>query len=155
MKPLPEKIGEKVHGGDKAILYDTSNAVDTLIDHLTDYEAEQDRRLTELDNRIQTISNNQLLIKRGELLEQRGKHLATDIARASDLAQSIMEEQPKRWRAGKKLSYFIVDTWGEIVTSQELGTSLDDYAYAIGNYHQTREQATAYKARLLELGKEI
>ncbi len=51
MKPLP-RLGNP---------YDT---VEALIDHLTDYEAEQDRRLTELDNRIQTIANNQLEMSR-------------------------------------------------------------------------------------------
>lgn len=63
MKPLPEKIvgGE---ASTQEVLNFITDKFNTLIDHLTDYEAEQDRRLTELDNRIQTIANNQLEMSR-------------------------------------------------------------------------------------------
>lgn len=63
MKPLPEKIvgGE---ASTQEVLNFITDKFNTLIDHLTDYEAEQDRRLTELDNRIQRIANNQLEMSR-------------------------------------------------------------------------------------------
>lgn len=144
MKPLPEKM--ECGYGEEFTIFSPQYAINALIDHLTDYEAEIARRLTKLDNRIQTIANNQLGMKRD---------FKSDGLSFRDVTSPPLEEQPKRWRACSGQVYWFLKDNGQPETDSEQQHCVDDYRYDIGNYHQTREAAEAYKARLLELVKEI
>lgn len=62
----------------------------------------------------------------------------------------IIEDKPiKRWRAGYKEDYFLLNSDGYIESDSDWGKEIDDFRYNIGNYFETEEEVEAYKERLL------
>ena len=55
----------------------------------------------------------------------------------------------KRWRAKKGEPYWTVINGGMIVTAVEEFDVVDNYRYASGDYHRTREEAEKYRDRQL------
>lgn len=141
MKPLPEKM--ECGYGEEFTIFSPQYAINALIDHLTDYEAEIARRLTKLDNRIQTIANNQLGMKREETWEELAKSLPTQY--------KVIKEQPKYPRE--------VDIMFALSSATSPNGKVDGNKF----YELMKpivavikdEAIEAYKARLLELVKEI
>lgn len=52
---------------------------------------------------------------------------------------------PKRWRANKNDSYFIVTNFGDIVKLTEKYKQQDTLFYTLGNYFKTEELATKFR----------
>ena len=70
--------------------------------------------------------------------------LKTDI---QDFVNYINEKYgiPKRWRANKNDSYFIVTNFGDIVKLTEKYKQQDILFYTLGNYFKTEELATKFR----------
>lgn len=56
-----------------------------------------------------------------------------------------------RWRAKKGVDYWIIDSEGNVHYTTELNYKVDDKAYSIGNYFQTKELAEAAANQIKEL----
>ena len=52
---------------------------------------------------------------------------------------------PKRWRANKNDSYFIVTNFGDIAKLTEKYKQQDTLFYTLGNYFKTKELATKFR----------
>lgn len=119
MTQIPEKLD--AHSPH----YQMINTINQLIDYLH-----------ELTSRIDTIAGNQLEMKRGKRCPKEDFGFEP-------------KDQPKRWRAEEGKIYWCIDSVGTIWHESDNFTPGDNYRYAIGNYHPTREAAEAYKAKLL------
>ena len=143
--------------------------INTIIDHLTEYEAEQDRRYKELDNRIQRIANNQLKMKRGERTEPyipqicwcgqvdcMGAEVEAGgiVHRPDKPCYELEKEQPKRWPKTGDLIYCF-NSQGQILEQRWHDTKKQKAKREFLGLFPTREAAEAYKARLLELDQQV
>jgi hypothetical protein len=57
----------------------------------------------------------------------------------------------KRWRANNDTNYWIVDDCGSVLEPTEENDEFDDFRYSTGNYFQTKEEAEAYRDKLIKI----
>ena len=77
------------------------------------------------------------------------------IVKAVDKDHSILfniVELPK-WRAKLGGRYYFINYLGKVDFDTDLRGSVDDSAYEIGNYFQTKEEAEKYTEKFLEIFK--
>lgn len=79
------------------------------------------------------------------------------IVKAVDKDHSVLfdiVELPK-WRAKVGGRYYFINYLGIVNFDTDLRGSVDDIAYEIGNYFQTKEEAEKYTEKFLEILKKI
>ncbi len=146
MTKIPSKVdgpdtvglGYWPHQVNAMLLKELQKSHNQLIDYLTAREELGDARHKELTSRIDTIEGNQLEMKGGKRCPE------------EDFGFEPVG-QPKRWRAELGSKYWWVSWDGNVLQTEESEDDIryDDWNYATGNYHPTREAAEAYKAKLL------
>lgn len=75
--------------------------------------------------------------------------LSDEVADRIKAELETQEAKPKRWRAAKEKTRWLLDDQGRTSLSYGHTTTIDQYRYDIGNYFQTRQEAEAYRDRLL------
>lgn len=71
------------------------------------------------------------------------------------LENGFIEEvkENKRWRAERDETYFLVNDYGDIMDTHDWEDGVDEDRYLTGNYFKTREEAQAYKEKLIATQK--
>jgi hypothetical protein len=141
--------------------------INEIIDYLTARQELEDQRYKDINSRLDVISTNQLEMKRGEKPEPylpqmcwcgevdclgAEVEVGGKVHRPNRSCFVVCEkDQPKRWRAEVGSKYWWVSWDGDVLQTEESedDSRYDNWNYAIGNYHPTREAAEAYKAKLL------
>lgn len=54
------------------------------------------------------------------------------------------EKENKRWRATNDIRYFILDSWGRIISVTDVLDPSDEFRYKTRNYFKTHEEAQRY-----------
>lgn len=77
--------------------------------------------------------------------------------RMVDKEHSVLFEivELPRWRAAVGGRYYFINYIGKVVFDTDLRGSVDDSAYEIGNYFQTKEEAEKYTEKFCEFFKKI
>lgn len=81
-------------------------------------------------------------------LKEEIKAFEQEMEELKKLEASKKLSKPFRWRAKNGDRYFYVDEHWESCIEKEGEFALDDWNHRIGNYHQTEEEAEAYKEYL-------
>ena len=58
------------------------------------------------------------------------------------------EKENKRWRATNDTRYFILDSWGRIISVTDVSGPSDEFRYKTRNYFKTEEEAKDYLAKI-------
>lgn len=79
------------------------------------------------------------------------------IVKAVDKDHSVLFDivEFPRWRAKTGERYYFINYIGQIDFDTDLRGSVDDSAYEIGNYFQTKEEAEKYTEKFCEFFKKI
>lgn len=120
-------------------------AINKLIDYLTARQELEDTRYKDITSRLSVISKNQLEMKRGFEYDA----AVEDMMSKKGILDLIREDQPKHWRAKLFENYWYVTDAGGVNMATERNDTGDGFCYSTCNYHQTEQEAKAYKAKLL------